>query len=100
VWFHGDVSAGNLLVREGALAAVIDFGCAAVGDPACDTGILWTRLAGAARDVFRRELGLDDAAWARGRGLALWKGLIMITNKPPGQAELARHVLDELFAGV
>lgn len=99
-WFHGDVSVSNLLVRGGALAAVIDFGCAAVGDPACDTGILWTHLGGRAREVFRRELDADDATWARGRGLALWKGLIMITNKPPGQAELARHVLDELFAAV
>jgi aminoglycoside phosphotransferase (APT) family kinase protein len=38
------------------------------------------------------------SAWARGRGWALWKALIMLTNKPPGQAELARHVLEELLA--
>ena len=100
VWFHGDVSVNNLLVQRGSLSAVIDFGCSAVGDPACDTTIVWTHFSGAAREVFRSELGLDDATWARGRGWALWKGLIMITNKPPGQAELARHVLDELFAGV
>lgn len=99
VWFHGDVSTNNLLVRDGALAAVIDFGCSGVGDPACDTVIVWTRLSGQAREVFRRDLDVDDATWARGRGWALWKGLIMLTNKPPGQAELARHVLDELFAG-
>ncbi len=100
VWFHGDISINNLLFRDGALSAVLDFGCAGVGDPSCDTAIVWTHLSGAARDRFRRELDLDDATWARGRGWALWKGLIMITNKPPGQAELARHVLDELFAGV
>lgn len=97
-WFHGDVSANNLLVRDGRLVAVIDFGCSGVGDPACDTVILWTRLAGEAGTVFRRELGVDDATWARGRGWALWKALIMITNTPPGQAELARHVLDALLA--
>jgi len=100
VWVHGDVSVNNLLIRNGALSAVIDFGCSAVGDPACDTTILWTHLNGAAREVFRKEVALDDGTWARSRGWALWKGLIMITNKPPGQAELARHVLDELFAGV
>jgi aminoglycoside phosphotransferase (APT) family kinase protein len=94
------VSAGNLLVRDGALSAVIDFGCSAVGDPACDTVVVWTRLSGRARDVFRRELDVDDATWVRGRGWAVWKALIMITNTPPGQAELARHVLDELLAGV
>ena len=100
VWFHGDVSFHNLLVRDGELAAVIDFGCSGVGDPACDTVLVWTFLGGSARDAYRRGLALDDATWARGRGWALWKGLIMITNKPPGQAEFARHVLDELFAGV
>ncbi|GAA2724104.1 aminoglycoside phosphotransferase family protein [Cellulomonas aerilata] len=99
-WFHGDVSTNNLLVRDGVLAAVLDFGCSGVGDPACDTVLLWTRLHGRAREAFREGLGLDEATWARGRGWALWKALIMITNKPPGQAELARHVLNELFAGV
>ena len=99
-WFHGDVSTNNLLLRDGALAAVLDFGCSGVGDPACDTVLVWTRLHGRAREAYREGLGLDEATWARGRGWALWKALIMITNKPPGQAELARHVLEELFAGV
>jgi aminoglycoside phosphotransferase (APT) family kinase protein len=36
VWVHGDVAAGNLLVRDGRLAAVLDFGSSGVGDPACD----------------------------------------------------------------
>lgn len=97
-WFHGDVSLNNLLMQDDKLSAVIDFGCAAVGDPACDTVIRWTVLQGEARERFRRDYAVDDATWARGRGWALWKGLIMITNKPPGQAEFARHVLDELFA--
>ncbi|RWZ52897.1 aminoglycoside phosphotransferase [Labedella phragmitis] len=48
----------------------------------------------------RRELDLDDATWARGRGWAVWKALIMITNEPTEQRALARHVLDELAAGV
>ena len=42
---------------------------------------------------------MDDATWARGRGWALWNGLLMITKEPPGQAEFARYVLDELFGG-
>jgi aminoglycoside phosphotransferase (APT) family kinase protein len=33
VWVHGDVSAGNLLVKRGRLSAVIDVGSSAVGDP-------------------------------------------------------------------
>jgi hypothetical protein len=40
VWVHGDLHPGNLLAREGALHAVIDFGCVAVGEPAVDS---WSR---------------------------------------------------------
>lgn len=98
VWFHGDVSLNNLLVQDGTLRAVIDFGCSGAGDPACDTVFRWTSVHASAREQFRRDYDVDDGTWARGRGWALWKGLIMITNKPPGQAEFARHVLDQLFA--
>jgi aminoglycoside phosphotransferase (APT) family kinase protein len=42
VWVHGDVAPSNLLVVDGRLSALIDFGCSAVGDPACDTVIAWT----------------------------------------------------------
>ena len=97
-WFHSDVAASNLLVLDGALAAVIDFGCSGVGDPACDAVAAWTLFAGQARSVFTEGLGLDDAAWARGRGWALWKGLIMLTGRPVAQARLAHHVLSQLFA--
>jgi aminoglycoside phosphotransferase (APT) family kinase protein len=39
VWVHGDVTSSNLLIRDGRLSGVIDFGCCAVGDPACDLAI-------------------------------------------------------------
>ena len=55
VWFHGDVATGNLLLRDGRLAAVIDFGTSGVGDPACDVVIAWTLLSGESRDAFRAD---------------------------------------------
>ena len=70
------VASGNLLVRDGRLAAVIDFGSSGIGDPACDVVIAWTFLSGASRDRFRAELDVDAATWSRGRGWALWKALI------------------------
>lgn len=76
VWFHGDVAVGNLLVRDGRLAAVLDFGSSGVGDPACDMVIAWTFLEGASRERFRAERGVDPGTWSRGRGWALWKALI------------------------
>ena len=73
VWVHGDVSSGNLLINEGQLSAVIDFGSSAVGDPACDLSIAWTFLQGASRNAFHATLRLDEPTWARGRGWALWR---------------------------
>lgn len=76
VWFHGDVAAGNLLVADGELAAVIDFGTSGVGDPACDLVIAWTMFTGQSRKAFRRAVARDDGMWARARGWALWKALL------------------------
>jgi len=99
VWVHGDVAIGNLLVDDHhRLSAVIDFGCSAVGDPACDTVMQWTRFCGPARRAFHETLAVDDATWARGAGWALWKGLIMLTNITPGESAFARRVLDEVLA--
>jgi aminoglycoside phosphotransferase (APT) family kinase protein len=82
-WFHGDMAPGNLLVRDGRLAAVIDFGTCGVGDPACDLVPAWTLLDRAARDTLRRELGCDDGTWARARGWALWKALLTLREPDP-----------------
>lgn len=78
VWVHGDMTASNLLVSGGALHAVIDFGGAAVGDPACDLVMEWTFFTGNSATAFRNGLRLDEATWARARGWALWKALVTI----------------------
>ena len=101
VWFHGDVAFGNLLVRDGRLAAVIDFGFSGVGDPACDVVIAWTLLSGESRAAFRAALPLDDATWARGRGWAIWKALITLAEyerTDAVKASEARFVIDEVLA--
>jgi len=101
VWLHGDVAAGNLLVERGRLRAVIDFGCSAVGDPACDVTIAWTLLSGASREAFRAALPVDRATWVRGRGWALWKGLITLAEHlttTPMHAGAARRVIDDVLA--
>jgi aminoglycoside phosphotransferase (APT) family kinase protein len=71
VWIHGDLDARNLLVQDGRLSAVIDWGSAGVGDPACDVMVAWKMLPPGARDAFRKALDVDDATWRRGRGWAL-----------------------------
>lgn len=101
VWFHGDVAAGNLLVRDGVLTAVIDFGTSGVGDPACDLVIAWTLLSGPSRDVFRETVAQDDATWARARGWALWKALLGLqaneadTERVTTELRVVAAVLDD-----
>ncbi|MDX2220595.1 MAG: aminoglycoside phosphotransferase family protein [Burkholderiales bacterium] len=101
VWFHGDLAAGNLLLTEGRLVAVIDFGCCGVGDPACDLAIAWTLFSGESRVAFRAALEIDDEAWLRGRAWALWKALITIveySQSDTNKADDARRVLGEILA--
>ncbi|MGH3878426.1 MAG: aminoglycoside phosphotransferase family protein [Actinophytocola sp.] len=99
VWFHGDVAAGNLLVRDGKLSAVIDFGTSGVGDPACDLVLTWTMLTGDSRAEFRRAVAQDEGTWVRARGWALWKSLLTLANcidTDPDLAALNRRLIDEV----
>lgn len=101
VWVHGDIAPDNLLVRNGRLHAVIDFGCCAIGDPACDLVIAWAFFDPTSRAAFRMTLGLDEATWQRARGWALWKSLITLAGHIETSAAArsrARHVLTALLS--
>ncbi|GLY04471.1 MULTISPECIES: aminoglycoside phosphotransferase family protein [Actinoplanes] len=96
-WFHGDLAPGNLLLRDGELGAVIDFGTCGVGDPSCDLAVAWTLLTADGREVFRKRLGVDDAEWTRGRGWALWKTLQICASdgSGPGAWRALSSILDD-----
>lgn len=101
VWVHGDISAGNLLVREGRLSGVIDFGQLTVGDPACDLAIAWTMFKDESRRVFQTSLALDFETWARGRAWTLWKALIIAAGFTGGNAIEATQswrIIEEVLA--
>lgn len=100
VWFHGDIATGNLLVRDGVLGAVIDFGTCGVGDPACDLAIAWTLFDADSRPAFLETVGADPDTVARGRGWALWKALAGLagdvrSGNPPGSDVC--YTLDQLL---
>jgi aminoglycoside phosphotransferase (APT) family kinase protein len=101
VWLHGDVSAGNLLIHEGRLSAIIDFGMVGVGDPACDLSVAWTLFGGESRRTFRAMLPLDPGTWARGRAWTLWKALIVAAGLAETngiEAARAWGVIDEILS--
>jgi len=93
VWIHGDIAVSNLLVTNGELSAVIDFGQLAIGDPACDLAIYWMFLSGESQKIFRKVLNLDSNTWDRARGWVLWKTLCA-----PIAGTACNKILNEIIA--
>ncbi|NEE39649.1 phosphotransferase, partial [Streptomyces sp. SID7982] len=99
VWVHGDLQPGNVLVADGRLTAVIDFGCTGLADPAVDLIAAWYLLTAGARQTFRTALAADEATWARGRGWALSIALLELAHyreANPVMARIAAHVIGEI----
>jgi aminoglycoside phosphotransferase (APT) family kinase protein len=102
-WLHGDLHPANVIVREGTLSGVIDFGELCAGDPATDLSAAWILLpAGTASRFFDTYEDVDEATIARARCWAVLRalGLISIgrlglpggkpTWEPAGRAALER----------
>jgi aminoglycoside phosphotransferase (APT) family kinase protein len=101
-WYHGDLVAENLLVRDDRLVAVLDFGGLSVGDPTVDLVVAWELLDAEARHTYREVVGADDDTWSRGRAWALALAVMTFpyywTTMPRRCAErlvLARAVLTD-----
>ncbi len=103
-WLHGDLHPANLLVHEGRLLAVIDFGDLTSGDPATDFAVAWLLLPASARATFRAAAGaghpIDDATWARAEGWALALAVSYLAGpatQPPLES-VAHRALAEITA--
>lgn len=93
-WYHGDLLAENLLLDDaGGLAAVIDFGGLALGDPTVDLVVAWEALDDDGRRVLRRALDVDDTTWTVSRGWAL---LIAMITFPYYGASMPSRCADRL----
>jgi aminoglycoside phosphotransferase (APT) family kinase protein len=100
-WLHGDLLPGNLLVRNGRLCAVIDFGAARVGDPAIDAMPAWTNFTHDARATFRRAIDFDDATWNRARGWALSWAVVALAYYRRSScplSQIARRAIQEVLS--
>lgn len=101
MWAHGDLSPGNVLVRDGRLAAVLDFGLMGIGDPTVDLVVAWNLLPAPGRAAFRDVLGVGDDDWARGRAWALSIALIQLPyyrDTNPVLVANSRHVIRQVLA--
>jgi aminoglycoside phosphotransferase (APT) family kinase protein len=68
---HGDLIAGNILVHNNRLSAVIDWGGAGIGDSAQDLGPAWSIFAKHGRSVFRDAIDASPETWLRARAFEL-----------------------------
>jgi aminoglycoside phosphotransferase (APT) family kinase protein len=99
MWIHGDLHPGNLLVSEGRLSAVVDFGDLAAGDPATDLAVMWMLLPPSIRPAFLAAAGgfeQHDGTVMRARGWALALGLAIMANSAddPEMRALGQLTLD------
>lgn len=79
-WLHADLHPANVVVREGTLSGVIDFGEMCAGDPATDLSAAWILLPpGTASRFFGTYEDADEATIARARGWAVLRALHLIS---------------------
>lgn len=100
VWIHGDFSIGNMLIQDKKLSAVIDFGGMCLGDPACDLVIAWTFLHGRARDIFIKNMNLDEDTWLRAKAWALWKStfeLCEMNDRNHPEFEIHKKIIETVL---
>lgn len=81
VWLHGDLHPRNLLVRDGRVVAVLDWGDVTSGDPATDLASAWMLFDVQARAALRTAYGdADDVVWLRARGWAVLFGAALLAT--------------------
>lgn len=79
VWVHGDLHPANVVVADGTLAGVVDFGDLFAGDPASDLAAAWVLLPkGAAARFFAAYAEADEGTVRRAHGLAALKSLFLM----------------------
>jgi aminoglycoside phosphotransferase (APT) family kinase protein len=110
VWVHGDLHPANVVVSDGTLAGIVDFGDMFAGDPAWDLAAAWVLLpAGTASRFFDKYAHADEATIRRARGLAAMKSLFLMLMGQNGDRGLpggkphwgpaGRSALDRVLKG-
>jgi aminoglycoside phosphotransferase (APT) family kinase protein len=106
LWLHGDLHPANILVDDGALSAVIDFGDITAGDPATDLAVAWmllpTREHASLHAAYQatNATTIDDQTWARARGWALSLALAFLAHSAdnPLMAGIGQRTIQSLLS--
>lgn len=81
-WIHGDLHPRNVLIHNGCLSGVIDWGDLTQGDRASDLAAVWMLLP--QLESRRRAIAacpaVSEATWRRARGWALLLAVILLSS--------------------
>ncbi|GIH20816.1 aminoglycoside phosphotransferase [Rugosimonospora africana] len=111
VWVHGDLHPANVVIADGTLAGIVDFGAVFAGDPAWDLAAAWLLLPeGGASRFFDSYGQADEATVRRARGLAAMKSLFLmlmgqngdrgLPGGKPNWGPAGRSALDRVLKGL
>ncbi|MEQ8331391.1 MAG: aminoglycoside phosphotransferase family protein [Longimicrobiales bacterium] len=99
VWLHGDLHPGNVIVRDGALSGLIDWGDLTAGDRATDLVAGWLLFSRTEeREAFFDAYGADEPARTRASGWAVNFVTGILASGDPRHRETALAVLGRLTA--
>jgi aminoglycoside phosphotransferase (APT) family kinase protein len=89
-WVHGDLHARNVLVQDGVIQAVIDWGDLCRGDPATDLAAVWMLLddPDARRRTIARYGAVAAGTWRRALAWAVSFGTVLLET---GLSDHPRH---------
>ncbi|MDF1837714.1 MAG: aminoglycoside phosphotransferase family protein [Planctomycetota bacterium] len=97
---HGDLTPTNVLVADGRLAGVLDFGLYGPADPALDLIPAWHILHAGPRATLRSALQCTDLEWLRGQAWAFQQAMGLVwyyQESHPSMALFARRTLERLM---
>ena len=97
---HSDLIPGNVLVRDGRLAGVLDVGGLGPADPALDLVAAWHLLEAGPRRTLREDLCCNDLEWERGRAWALQQAMGALwyyVESNPAMHRMARRTLERVL---
>ncbi|HWA62051.1 MAG TPA: aminoglycoside phosphotransferase family protein, partial [Caulobacteraceae bacterium] len=104
VWIQGDPHPRNILVRDGRLAAMLDWGDMAAGDRASDLASVWMLFA--EREARERAMAampaVTAATWTRARGWAALYGVMLLDaglEDDPRMEAIARKTFARIVEG-
>lgn len=96
VWLHGDLHPRNVVVRNGRLAGLIDWGDLNGGDRSTDLACAWTLFERPAREVFLGAYAPTEAELVRAAGWAVNFGAGLIDSGEPRHVPLGRDIVRRL----